>query len=71
MAKTLLNMKKIDYISIKEQVRHRRRRQLDNPVSKVILYLMMILPVPSLVVAGILTPEKQKSSCRAKGSSFK
>jgi len=39
---------------------------LDNPVSKVILYLMMILPVPSLVVAGILTPEKQKSPVEQK-----
>ena len=39
---------------------------LDNPVSKVILYLMMILPVPSLVVAGMLTPEKQKSTVEQK-----
>ena len=39
---------------------------LDNPVSKVILYLMMILPVPSLVVAGMLTPEKQKSAVEQK-----
>ncbi len=39
---------------------------LDNSVSKVILYLMMILPVPSLVVAGMLTPENQKSAVERK-----
>lgn len=39
---------------------------LDNPISKVILYLMMILPVPSLVVAGMLTPENQKSAVERK-----
>ncbi len=39
---------------------------LDNPVSKVVLCLMMILPVPSLVVAGMLTPENQKSAVERK-----
>lgn len=29
---------------------------LDNPVSKIILYMMMILPIPSLLVAGVVAP---------------
>lgn len=30
---------------------------LDNPISKIILYAMMILPIPSLVMAGMVMPE--------------
>ncbi|MGA4854482.1 DUF805 domain-containing protein [Acinetobacter haemolyticus] len=29
---------------------------IDNPMSKIILYLMMILPIPSFVVAGMVMP---------------
>lgn len=31
---------------------------LENPISKIILYTMIILPIPSLVVAGMVMPDK-------------
>ncbi|WP_151957555.1 DUF805 domain-containing protein [Acinetobacter guillouiae] len=34
----------------------------DNPISKIILYIMMLLPLPSLVVAGIVMPEKSDTA---------